>query len=81
MFEDKLPIMFYSINGHEPRMCYSFYSVLSMCESYLTHKFSEVSFLFKTKGIWQDSLDQCPMSINADQNSGIDPSADQCQIG
>ncbi len=25
----------------------------------------------------QDSLDQCPMPINADQNSGIDPNVDQ----
>ena len=27
--------------------------------------------------ILQDSLDQCPMPINAYQNSGIDPNVDQ----
>ncbi len=26
---------------------------------------------------YQDSLDQCPVPINADQNSGIDPNVDQ----
>ncbi len=26
---------------------------------------------------YQDSLDQCPMLINADQNSGIEANADQ----
>ncbi len=48
----------------------------------------KVSFCInKPIGIWglitgdthtcQDSLDQCPMPINADQNSGIDPNVDQ----
>ena len=29
----------------------------------------------------QDSLDQCPMPINADQNSDIDPNGDEFQSG
>ena len=29
------------------------------------------------KPLMQDSLDQCPVSMNADQNSGIDPNVNQ----
>ncbi len=35
--------------------------------------------LFSTISKSQDSLDQWPMPINANQNSGIDPNTDQCR--
>ncbi len=47
----------------------------------LGQKASQILLLIMKQGCWtlyiQDSLDQCPMPINADQNSGIDPKVNQ----